>query len=238
MFMRETLACAIVVGLLASTANAADAPRFGQPITEADLAPWNISIAPDGVGLPPGIKTGRSASGNELHPVDQCDEDHIGAYKRESVELLRQHVDLERRRASLRERRDETGHTAPEDTACGARLPRLLRNATKPDIHYEGKPDHSNDEPHECVGDVGGQSPGDTHAENGANQQNLEVPRAPVVSINVDRNRACTINIGRSIAAACKGGITSASSGAATMPSPAKPPLPRPRKVTAGIASR
>ena len=46
MFMRETLAYAIVVGLLASTANAADAPRFGQPITEADLASAQPSPGP------------------------------------------------------------------------------------------------------------------------------------------------------------------------------------------------
>jgi hypothetical protein len=30
------------------TPPAADAPRFGQPITQADIAPWDISIVPDG----------------------------------------------------------------------------------------------------------------------------------------------------------------------------------------------
>jgi cytochrome c len=55
--MRETLtlAAALAVGL--SLANAADAPRFGQPIAPGDFAPWDISIAPDGVGLPPGSGT-------------------------------------------------------------------------------------------------------------------------------------------------------------------------------------
>jgi len=44
--------------------------------------------------------------------------------------------------------------------------------------------------------------------------------------------------MGKRIAAACNGGMTSASSGVAAMPIPAKPPLLSPRKITAGIASR
>ena len=37
------------------SASAQDKPRFGKPITEADIAPWNIDIrTPDGKGLPPG----------------------------------------------------------------------------------------------------------------------------------------------------------------------------------------
>ena len=32
----------------------AQAPQFGQPIAPADLAPWDISIGPDGAGLPSG----------------------------------------------------------------------------------------------------------------------------------------------------------------------------------------
>ena len=35
----------------------AQAPRFGQPITPADLAAGDISIGPDGEGLPPGRGT-------------------------------------------------------------------------------------------------------------------------------------------------------------------------------------
>src|SRR6478672_4975125 len=35
----------------------AQAPQFGQPISPADLAPWDISIGPDGVGLPAGRGT-------------------------------------------------------------------------------------------------------------------------------------------------------------------------------------
>jgi mono/diheme cytochrome c family protein len=32
-------------------------PNLGQPIDQADLAPWDISILPDGSGLPPGSGT-------------------------------------------------------------------------------------------------------------------------------------------------------------------------------------
>ena len=35
----------------------AQAPQFGYPITPADIAPWDISISPDGAGLPPGSGT-------------------------------------------------------------------------------------------------------------------------------------------------------------------------------------
>jgi cytochrome c len=34
-------------------------PRLGQPISAADIAPWDISIGPDGAGLPPGSGTAR-----------------------------------------------------------------------------------------------------------------------------------------------------------------------------------
>jgi cytochrome c len=42
---------------LATPALSADAPSFGQAIAPADLAPWDISIDPDGAGLPPGRGT-------------------------------------------------------------------------------------------------------------------------------------------------------------------------------------
>jgi S-disulfanyl-L-cysteine oxidoreductase SoxD len=34
-------------------------PRLGQPISVADAASWDISIPPDGTGLPPGRGTGK-----------------------------------------------------------------------------------------------------------------------------------------------------------------------------------
>ncbi len=47
---------ALVLVLFAVPASA-QAPQFGQPISPADLAPWDISIGPDGAGLPPGKGT-------------------------------------------------------------------------------------------------------------------------------------------------------------------------------------
>src|SRR5258708_9119212 len=38
----------------AVAAIAADHPGLGKPVSEADLALWDISIGPDGKGLPPG----------------------------------------------------------------------------------------------------------------------------------------------------------------------------------------
>src|SRR5580658_6282642 len=61
-------AVALVLGL--GVANAADAPHFGQPITSADLAPWDISIGPDGVGLPPG--SGTFAQGAAVYADHGC----------------------------------------------------------------------------------------------------------------------------------------------------------------------
>src|SRR5260370_3344696 len=70
MSMRETLAAAAALALGLSVANAADAPRFGQPIPPADLAPWDVSIEPDGVGLPPG--SGTPAQGATVYAERGC----------------------------------------------------------------------------------------------------------------------------------------------------------------------
>jgi mono/diheme cytochrome c family protein len=44
----------------------ADKPRFGQPIGEADVAPWNIDVrTTDGLGLPPG--RGTVAQGKQVY---------------------------------------------------------------------------------------------------------------------------------------------------------------------------
>src|SRR5262249_54088659 len=48
---------AAAVVMAAVPVRAADAPRFGQSIAPADLAPWDISVGPDGAGLPPGRGT-------------------------------------------------------------------------------------------------------------------------------------------------------------------------------------
>jgi len=47
---------ALVVAL-ASTAFAQQSPKLGKPISQEDLASWDISIGPDGAGLPAGSGT-------------------------------------------------------------------------------------------------------------------------------------------------------------------------------------
>jgi len=70
MSMRNQIALAAALLLTASAASAADAPRFGQPITAADIAPWDISIPPDGTGLPPG--SGTAAQGEKVYAERGC----------------------------------------------------------------------------------------------------------------------------------------------------------------------
>jgi cytochrome c len=48
-------------------------PQFGQPIAPADIAPWDISIGPDGAGLPPG--RGTAAQGEAIY-VANCQACH------------------------------------------------------------------------------------------------------------------------------------------------------------------
>jgi mono/diheme cytochrome c family protein len=44
---------------------AADGPQFGKPVTQQDIAAWDISIGPDGAGLPPG--KGTVAEGEKVY---------------------------------------------------------------------------------------------------------------------------------------------------------------------------
>jgi len=55
MCMRSGLALALI--LASAGAACAEPPGLGKPITEADIAAWDISIMPDGAGLPPGRGT-------------------------------------------------------------------------------------------------------------------------------------------------------------------------------------
>ena len=54
-------------------ASAADEPHFGKPISAEDLASWDISIGPDGAGLPPG--KGTVAEGAKVF-ADKCQACH------------------------------------------------------------------------------------------------------------------------------------------------------------------
>ena len=56
MHMRKLVLGAAML-LAATVAVSAQTPQFGQPISPADLAPWDIDIEPSGAGLPPGSGT-------------------------------------------------------------------------------------------------------------------------------------------------------------------------------------
>jgi cytochrome c len=58
MCLLERLAlAAAMLAVAALPALAADEPHFGKPVAPEDLAAWDISIGPDGAGLPPGRGT-------------------------------------------------------------------------------------------------------------------------------------------------------------------------------------
>ena len=57
MFTRKTLLVASLALTFVSTAIAADTPKLGKPIAEADIAAWDIAVMPDGTGFPPGSGT-------------------------------------------------------------------------------------------------------------------------------------------------------------------------------------
>jgi len=59
--------------LAATTAWCADAPQFGQPVAPGDIAAWDISIGPDGAGLPAG--RGTAALGETVY-VAKCQACH------------------------------------------------------------------------------------------------------------------------------------------------------------------
>jgi S-disulfanyl-L-cysteine oxidoreductase SoxD len=53
----STRKLAIAFAALASTGALAAGPDLGKPITPAEVAAWDISVSPDGDGLPPGSGT-------------------------------------------------------------------------------------------------------------------------------------------------------------------------------------
>jgi mono/diheme cytochrome c family protein len=66
MSMRNRLACALALAFAAGLAFA-ETPNLGKPIEPADIAAWDISIQPDGTGLPPG--SGTPAQGAAVYAV-------------------------------------------------------------------------------------------------------------------------------------------------------------------------
>jgi mono/diheme cytochrome c family protein len=69
----KRFALAIPLALAAGIAFAADGPGLGKPISEADLAKWDISVPPDGKGLPSG--SGTPAQGAAMY-VQKCEVCH------------------------------------------------------------------------------------------------------------------------------------------------------------------
>jgi S-disulfanyl-L-cysteine oxidoreductase SoxD len=64
MSMRSSL-LVVAAALAFASGAAAETPNLGQSITEADLALWDISVGPDGVGLPQG--SGTPAQGKAIY---------------------------------------------------------------------------------------------------------------------------------------------------------------------------
>jgi S-disulfanyl-L-cysteine oxidoreductase SoxD len=64
MSMRSSL-LVVAAALAFASGAAAETPNLGQSITEADLALWDISVGPEGVGLPQG--SGTPAQGKAVY---------------------------------------------------------------------------------------------------------------------------------------------------------------------------
>jgi mono/diheme cytochrome c family protein len=65
MSTRKHLLIGVAFIALTAIASAQTPPKFGQPIAPTDIAPWDISIGPDGAGLPPG--RGTAAQGEAVY---------------------------------------------------------------------------------------------------------------------------------------------------------------------------
>jgi len=61
-------ACVLALAIGAGTA-AAETPRLGKPISQTDLAEWDINVLPDGTNLPPG--SGKAADGAKIY-AEKC----------------------------------------------------------------------------------------------------------------------------------------------------------------------
>jgi S-disulfanyl-L-cysteine oxidoreductase SoxD len=55
--------------LLVAGATSAEAPNLGKPVGTADIAAWDISIQPNGTGLPPGA--GIATDGARIY-LEKC----------------------------------------------------------------------------------------------------------------------------------------------------------------------
>jgi S-disulfanyl-L-cysteine oxidoreductase SoxD len=70
MSMRKlTVAAGVAALVLATSVAVAQSPKLGKPITQSDLAEWDINILPDGTNLPPG--SGKHDDGAKIY-AEKC----------------------------------------------------------------------------------------------------------------------------------------------------------------------
>jgi mono/diheme cytochrome c family protein len=70
MSMRKlTFAAGVAALVLATGVAVAQSPKLGKPITQSDLAEWDINILPDGTNLPPG--SGKHDDGARIY-AEKC----------------------------------------------------------------------------------------------------------------------------------------------------------------------
>src|SRR5215469_15632097 len=74
MFTPSRVSSALGLALcLTASAASADGPGLGKPIDQAEIAAWDIGVAPDGTGLPPGA--GTPAQGAPIY-AEKCAQCH------------------------------------------------------------------------------------------------------------------------------------------------------------------
>lgn len=66
----SALICAVLISTV--PARAAETPHFGQPIAPDELTAWDISIGPDGAGLPPGHGTPKEGEAVYVAKCQAC----------------------------------------------------------------------------------------------------------------------------------------------------------------------
>ena len=69
MCTHKTLCALSLAATFAATTALAETPGLGKPVSEADLAAWDISVMPDGTGLPAG--SGTPAQGARVY-AEKC----------------------------------------------------------------------------------------------------------------------------------------------------------------------
>ena len=69
---RITMLVPLVLAACAGAAMAADTPGLGKPVSEADLVLWDISIGPDGKGLPEGSSTAAQGAAIYAQKCETC----------------------------------------------------------------------------------------------------------------------------------------------------------------------